>query len=152
MQRPRWLNVLDIVFQTHLDLGNDRYVTLQEYKGKSLVHIRQFTRFGDKIYPSPTGIHLSGEQFKNLLDIINDIDSDVRDFREKKVDSFKFHLGDNVYVSASKDYPVIHVRRYFQNELMPFALPTKTGIPLRLAEWDKLVVLMNGVKKIIANE
>ena len=133
-------------------MGNDRYVSVRDYNGETLIHIRQFKKYGERIYPTPLGVHLTIVQFTTLIDLLQEIISDVRDVQDKKVDSFKYNLGNNVFVTANKEYPVVHIRCYFQNELMPFALPTKAGIALRYSEWNKLIELVEAVKSIIKDK
>ena len=136
-------------FQTEFNLGNERYVSVRDYNGETLIHIRQFKKYGERIYPTPLGVHLTISQFMTLIDLLEEINNDVCDVRDKNVESFKYNLGNNVYVTANKEYPVVHIRFYFQNELMPFALPTKIGIALRFGEWNKLVELVEAVKTIL---
>ena len=130
-------------------MGNERYITVQLFKGQSRVDIRQFDKYGDKIYPTKLGVHLTATQFANLLLFIKEIDSDSREFRENKIESFKYNIGDGLFVTASNGFPVIHIRRYYQSEEMPIALPTKNGVALRYGEWDNLVKLVENVQKRI---
>ncbi len=111
--------------------------------------IRQYNKYGEKIYPTKLGIQLSGAQLANLLSFREDISNDVKEFRANKVESFKYIIGDGVHITASGEYPCIHIRFYYQNALMPFALPTKTGIALRFDEWDVLVSLIEKTQKLM---
>jgi len=113
------------------------------------VDFRQYVRYGEKIYPTKLGVHLTGTQFANLLLFIKEINNDSREFRENKMKSFKYNIGDGLFVTASNGFPVIHIRRYYQSEEMPIALPTKSGIALRYGEWDNLMNLIENVQKRI---
>src|SRR6267154_3607189 len=144
------LMCLIIIFiQDHLHLGNERFVTVQSFKGHLKVDIRQYTKYGDKIYPTKLGTHLTETQFANLLLFIKEIDNDLRQIRDNKVESFKYNIGSEMFVAASRGFPVIHIRFFYQNDEMPVALPTKSGIALRYAEWDTLVKLIESVQKRI---
>jgi len=92
---------------------------------------------------------MTGPQFAEFVHIFNDIDNDVKEFRNKKLDSFKHDIGDGVFVTASNGFALVHIRLYYQNEDMPIALPTKTGIALRFDEWDALVNVVENVQKRI---
>ncbi len=136
-----------IILQGYFHLGNERYISVKVFEGQTRIDIRQYNKFGEKIYPTKLGIHLTETQFANLLLFIDDIDKDVKKFQDKKVESFRYNIGDGICVSVTDGYPVVHVRLYFQNELMPCALPTKTGLALRFSEWDNLVTLAVEVQK-----
>ena len=142
--------MLDIfVVQEYLHIGNERYVTVKSFNGQTRVDIRQYDKFGDKIYPTKSGVHLCRSQFVNLLDLEKEIDNDVSEFRNKTVESFKYHLGDEVYVTATVGFPLVHIRLHYKNEDMSVALPTKVGVALRFDEWDALVNILEKVQKLI---
>ena len=131
-----------------MHLGNDRYVSVKTYKDQTRVDIRQYQKYGEKIYPTKLGVHLSGEQFTNFLSFLDDISSDIQKFRDSnKTEGFKYNIGDGLYVTASDGFALVHIRYYFQNELMPFPLPTKIGLALRFSEWNNLVSLIEEVQK-----
>ena len=132
-----------------MHLGNDRFVTVQSFKGRSRVDIRQYNRYGEKIYPTKLGIYLTGKQFAQLLHIFKGINNSVMAFHDKFLESFKFNIGDGMFVTASSGFPFIHIRLYYQNEDMPIAAPTKMGIALRFEEWETLISLVENVQKRI---
>lgn len=82
------------------------------------------------------------------MKVIEEIKTDVQRMRDNKVESFKYALGEGVYVAANKEYPLVHIRYYFQTEQMSIPQPTKKGIGLRLNEWDALVSFVEEVKKL----
>ena len=117
-----------------MHIGNERYVTVKSYKGQTRVDIRQYQTFGNKIYPTKSGIHLSGSQFVNLIDSVKEIDTDVSKVRNNEKENFKYHIGDEIYVTASDGFALVHIRLYYKDEDMTIALPTKVGIALRFQE------------------
>ena len=108
--------------------------------------VREYNRYGDKIYPTKLGARMSPTQFMNLLSFIEEINKDYKEMRELKVEQFKYNIGDGLYIAASNQYPAVHIRFYFQNETMPFPLPTKSGLALRYTEWESFVELLDKVK------
>ena len=122
---------------------------VKSYNGQTRVDIRQYVKYGDKIYPTKSGVHLCSNQFVNLLNYLKDIDRDVSDHRNKNIEGFKHNLGDEVYVTASAGFPMVHIRLYYKNEDMPIALPTKVGLALRFDEWHSLVNILELVQKRI---
>ena len=111
------------------------------------MQVRQYVKGGDKIYPTKLGVHLTGSQFTSLLHHLEEINIDLEAVRAKKDESFNYDLGEGLRVTASQDFPLVHIRLFFQNEFMPFALPTKAGIALKFDEWGKLVELIDQVKR-----
>src|SRR3989442_12369542 len=102
-------------------MGNERYVTVKTFNGQKRVDIRQYDKFGDKIYPTKSGVYLCRSQFVNLLNLAKDIDNDVSEFRNKAVESFKYHLGDEVNFTVTVGFPLVHIRLHSKNEDMPIA-------------------------------
>ena len=138
-----------VYVQIFLHLGNERYAALQEYKGKTLVHVRQYVKYGERYYPTPLGVHLSVSHLGNLIEVLDEINRDVQDFKDKKIERFQYIIGDGVHISANKDYPVIDIRYFFQTPIMPFAHPTRKGLALRFNEWETFINFIDMVKKEI---
>jgi hypothetical protein len=85
-----------------------------------------------------------------LIDVLDDVNRDVQAFKDKKVESFKYNIGDGVNISTNKDYPtVVDIRYYFQTPIMPFAQPTKKGLALRFSEWEIFINFVDMVKNEI---
>lgn len=142
--------ILLYTFQERFDLGNNRFVIVNRYNGAILIHIRQFEKFGEKLYPTKQGITLNTQQFRFFIDILDEINRDVQDiFNNKSLSNFKYNIGEGVYVTANVNFPMVHVRRFFQVENMPVEMPTKKGIALRLKEWDALVKFAEEVKVLV---
>lgn len=59
------------------DLGKNRKVSVREFKGKTLIDIREFYSKDGKEMPGKKGIALSGEQWRKLLDYADEINEAV---------------------------------------------------------------------------
>ena len=81
------------------------------------------------------------------MSLVEEIDKDVTEFKNKKLEMFKYHLGGEVYVTANGGFPVVHIRLYYKNEDMSISLPTKVGLALRYEEWDALVKIIEDVQE-----
>ena len=59
-----------------LDLGNNRFVTSNDFKGKKYIHIREYYRpnEGGKLLPTKKGISFTPDQLKNLIAKIPEIE------------------------------------------------------------------------------
>jgi len=89
---------------------------------------------------------MSPAQFEKLLENMDGIVEDFREFREQRIGEFKYDIGDGLHVTASDGFPCIHMRFYFQNAEMAFALPTKCGIALCFDEFEALINVLDQIK------
>jgi len=55
-----------------------RFVSVSQFRGKSLVNIREFYESNGKLLPGKKGISLSTDQWDQLKKFIDKIDSDIR--------------------------------------------------------------------------
>ncbi|CAD5219578.1 unnamed protein product [Bursaphelenchus okinawaensis] len=62
-----------------LEIGNNRFLTVREFKGKALVDIREYYMKDGKRMPGKKGISLSREQFMTMKDLIGDIEQKLND-------------------------------------------------------------------------
>ena len=60
-----------------LDLSGKKYVSVREFKGKTLIDIREFYEKEGNLLPGKKGISLSVEQYNNLKKAIESIDSQL---------------------------------------------------------------------------
>jgi hypothetical protein len=56
------------------ELGNKRYVSVSEFKGKKLVNIREYYEKDGKLLPGKKGISLSQDQYNKLKELLDKID------------------------------------------------------------------------------
>ena len=113
-----------ITFQS--SLGNDRFVEVNQWKGKLRVDIREWKH--DK--PTKKGFSLTLMRWKNFVQQLEYTDRALHG----KI-SYWSHLGGNVYCSTSAGVRV-DIRKYWK----PLAevVPTKKGIYLRPSEYVRL--------------
>ena len=53
--------------ESYLELSNTRRLTVREWKGRSMVDIREFYRKEDALLPGKKGISLTESQWENLV-------------------------------------------------------------------------------------
>jgi hypothetical protein len=56
------------------DLGNSRFASVSEFKGKMLVNIREYYHKDGKWQPGKKGISLSQDQYLNLKKVLGHLD------------------------------------------------------------------------------
>ena len=63
------------------DIGQNKRVTLNEFKDNIYVHIRQYTEIEGKDYLIPTkkGIAMNKEQFEELKSIMHSVDTALKE-------------------------------------------------------------------------
>ena len=66
-----------------LELSTNRYVTVREFKGKVYVDIREFYEKDGKTLPGKKGISLNREQWLNLRDNIDAVDTKLNAMLKK---------------------------------------------------------------------
>lgn len=81
---PLWINYLVCMFQGRLHIGGERFVSVGEYEGETRVNIRQYVKYGERLYPSKTGVFLTSTQFANFLLFLDEICKDIEEYKEKK--------------------------------------------------------------------
>ncbi|CAK9298777.1 unnamed protein product [Gordionus sp. m RMFG-2023] len=63
-----------------MQLGRMRYISVSEWKGKSMVNIREYyTNDAGEMKPGKKGISLSLDQWTKLKDHIPDIDAQIKE-------------------------------------------------------------------------
>ena len=66
-----------------IPLGSNRFVTVREFRGKTLIDIRQYyvdnkSGSGD-LKPTPKGISLSPDQYEELKNVLDEIDEKMEE-------------------------------------------------------------------------
>lgn len=118
--------------------------------GNLQVHIRQYTRYGKRLYPTKIGINLTPSRFMVLLYSIDAIKLNVEKLRNGETDVYlKVHLGGGIFARVSSNFHTVDIRRFFLPEGTSAPWPTRKGIALRLSEWDALVAHLDDISKLI---
>jgi hypothetical protein len=115
------------------EIGTNRFLIHSLYRGDVKIHIRQFDPFPSKIGVCFTPLRLAA--FRNKLD---EIEEGVKLLRAGKPVDLKLHVGGLVYVTIQSGYFIVNIRKYFIPENQIDEIPTRSGIALKLNEWDKL--------------
>jgi hypothetical protein len=61
------------------DLGNNRFVSVSNFKGRSLVNIREYYERDGKLLPGKKGISLTRDQYLNLKKHMKAIDDTLQE-------------------------------------------------------------------------
>ena len=114
--------------------SSNRFITLTRWDGEIRVDVREWC-VEPKVYPTKKGISLSLARWKLLCLSFEDIDLCVKENKP-----FQGHLGGNVFVNVSKDFPMrVDIRQFFIPPGESVPKPTRRGISLFVTEWRDLI-------------
>ena len=132
-------------------LGNNRFVVVNTYDGKTYVHIRKYEESQSRTFPTSSGVAMTVPVFAALMANLAEIDDAVKSLKDKEPNfsSFKVHLGNGVFCKIEKDYQCIDFRRYFVPEGEKAYIPTKKGLALTLKQWEIARERMEEIKNYI---
>jgi hypothetical protein len=124
-----------------IDLGNERFVRVCEWKGEIRIDIREYQNGA----PTKKGISLPLGRWKILSNDTIVIDEAL----EKKTER-SLHLGGNVYCKVAENNVCVNIRQYWCPPDQDGSIfPTKKGICLRPAEYIKLKEAMKDIGEAV---
>ena len=96
-------------------------------------------------------VTLNYSRWKMISMMVSEINETLEAALKSEDISFRRHLGGNVYLSVSKKFPFVDLRKFFypkdQLQITPYA--TRRGIALRAKEWSKLSKLIPHIDRIL---
>lgn len=135
-------------------VGDERYVVVKPFKGELKVHIRQYEKGDNGLFPTNRGIALNLEKWKKLEELYSEeIDQSVAQFRNatEEVDLMQ-HLGSNYYVSVKRPVARVDIRRWFLPPNASEIKPTRKGISLTFQQWNHVKGAMKLIKQLLTKE
>lgn len=87
-------------------------------------------------------------QFKACLE---DIDEAVAQLRTGELVTFKQAIGSGYYVSVTKGFYCIDIRRFFMPQGETEAKPTRQGLALRVREWEEWKSIITKIDELHAD-
>ena len=104
-----------------------------------MVHIREYEVINDsKMYPTKKGVCFTKPRWATFINQLDDIDKVVELLKSGQPANYFEHIGGRYYVSISQGFKCVNIRRYFKPSDGGKECPTRSGIALRLCEWDML--------------
>ena len=126
---------LDANVRCLLTLAPKRFVKVCTWRGDLYVHIRDFIEGNNRLYPSVGGVSLNLQQFLELVDMKNEIDSRVHLLKNGVAVDSKFHLGALKMVSVSSKFNTVDIRSFYLPGDSSNLRATRRGISLTLEQW-----------------
>jgi hypothetical protein len=138
-----------------LELGNDRYITVNKYKKDLYISIKKYiTKMDGTRLSSICGVTLSLVRFAKLRSIIAEVDSVKSRIQSGEEAEFDCHIGGGIHVTVNKIYDGVDIRKYFLPIYGRSSIASDKGIELRYPEWDQLVLTIaqiDGIYEEVAN-
>jgi hypothetical protein len=110
------------------------------YNDEVMVHIREYDEGNGKLYPTRKGASFNKVRWARFIRHIDDMERSVDLLKANQPVDYYQHIGGRYYASVSKEYRCVNIRRYFMPPNATKEIPTRSGIALRLAEWDCLLL------------
>ena len=121
-------------------------MVVSRFMGSIIVHLREHAQdpYTGKVYPTKRGVSFTPSTWATLVFNANDIDVKVKELVTETNFEYRVHLGKAVFCTVTSGYYFVNIRRYFllEGKLQP----TKSGICLKLAEWNCLKGYFDAIK------
>lgn len=110
------------------------------YKDEMLVHIREYYHAeNDRKFPTKKGVSVNKRKWAMFTSCLDEIKRKVELLKVKQTVDYSQHIGGGYHVTVTKDVKCVNIRRFFRPPNAKKEIPTRTGIALRLGEWDTLL-------------
>lgn len=87
-------------------------------------------------------------RWKSFEDTFTEIDQVIEEIRGDRETCYRHHIGGNIYVSISKQYPSVDVRQFWKPHGKPDILPSRRGVPLRLQQFEAIKKVLPQLRKL----
>ena len=121
-----------------LPLGNNRFLCYNVYRGVDKFHVRQYEEKNGLVLPTKLGVCMSATRFAAFRFLIAEMDERVNDLVEKRAVDATIHVGGDLFVTIKTGFSCVNLRKYFFPAGMQQSVPSRSGIALRLPEWEAL--------------
>ena len=124
----------DIVFFEEILGKRGRRMTLKQYQGRKLLHLRLYD---ENDCPTRKGVHMSVEEGKTLLYLIPEVLNALTNRQEGM-----FNITESIRLQTTK-FNTVDIRLFWKPSPHQDFVPTKKGCPLNKAEFFELVDIMH---------
>ena len=121
-----------------LPLGNNRFLCYNVCRGVDKIHVRQYEEKNGLVLPTKLGVCMSATRFAAFRFLIAEMDERVNDLVEKRAVDATIHVGGDLFVTVKTGFSCVNLRKYFFPAGMQQSVPSRSGIALRLPEWEAL--------------
>ena len=129
---------IDVHFRYEIGTA-ERRVTLSKCANSSVITLIHESKI----------VTLNYSRWKMISTMVDEINERLESALKSEDVTFRRHLGGNVYLSVSKKFPFVDLRKFFypKDQIVPYA--TRRGIALRAKEWSKLNRLIPHIDRLL---
>ena len=114
------------------------------YRDELMVHVREYSNADNgKSYPTKKGVCFNKTRWATFRTHLDEIDRSVELLKADQPVEYSQHIGGKYYVTISRGIKCVNIRRYFLPPNCTKERPTRSGIALRLDEWETLTAKIN---------
>ena len=134
----------------NLHLGDEHYLSAHEKEGKIEIHIRKFQKFSvdGRIYPTKKGVILTPSDWLVLESYMDAINEAFARRASLETDQ-KWHIGNDIFITVSKEYPTVDIRRFWKPSEGEDYRATKNGAALTIRRWNSLRDAQNIIRDFV---
>ena len=121
---------------TSYSIGFDRYLTVKDGNRIPVICIEENT--------SHKSAWFSYKRWANLVAMTDYIDSKLQQAVRGEEIRERLHIGGLWYVSITQNFKCVDIREFYQHRLDDVR-PTRTGIALRISEWQRVKNLIEKI-------
>lgn len=137
-----------------IHIGDDMYVVAKHYNDELFIHIRQYNKYGDQLYPTKKGVVFSLSRWLMLESYETKLTQFFENFdsKEKSTDSEEeeyIHLGGGIYISLNCKYPVLNMRHWWKPDSNAKPCPTKRGVMLNRFKWNQVKDVITVIRDFV---
>lgn len=133
-----------------LHIGDDFYVSGCQKEGQVQLHIGQYQKYkpNGKIYPTKRGVVLSPSEWLILESYVASVDT-VLQIQHTLDTDCKWYISNDIFITQSPKYPTVDIRRFWKPKENGKFAPTKNGVALTFAMWNRLKDVMMIIRSFI---
>lgn len=133
-----------------LHLGDEIYVTgsLCEEDNVIQIHIRQYDIGKQKPYPTKKGVTMLLSDWLELEKNLDDMEAALKSYSERDFEE-TWYLGHDIYITASKEFPLVDIRHYWKPDPNGDFVPTTRGLKLNRAKLQNLKNIASVIRDYI---
>ena len=110
------------------------------FNDELMIHIREYDEGNGQMYPTKKGVSFTKVRWSMFIRRIEDMERIVDLLKANQPVDYYQHIGGRYYVTITKEYRCLNIRRYFMPPNAAKEIPTRSGIALKLTEWDSLLL------------
>jgi hypothetical protein len=128
----------DILQMVDIQRSNEPWEEIDTWSLQNGTDPRDLRFWKDGTVPTKEGMSLHLDQWKALCNMSDVIDDLLTRVIEKEPVDWRYHIGDDFFVTIKASFPFVHIRKHFIPAVEWTYHPTKRGVALHFGECKEL--------------